>query len=97
LQDISTPKGAHAALIPYWLGAATVAVVVTINVFFGGMRGTVWVNIFQTLLFLSFGAIAVAVISHALPGGFGDYMAKIAHNPKTSYLVTRERMSPQYF
>src|SRR5215831_6126584 len=42
LNDIS-----HEA-IPYWLGCALVALVVTMNVFFGGMRGTVWVNIFQT-------------------------------------------------
>src|SRR5512142_1846113 len=61
LSDIS---GGHVA---YWLGCAVVALVVTANVFFGGMRGTVWVNIFQTVLFLLFGAVAVAVISHALP------------------------------
>ena len=47
--------------------APSVAVVVTVNVFFGGMRGTVWVNIFQTILFVCFGVVAVAVISHALP------------------------------
>src|SRR5205823_12923712 len=74
-----------------------VALVVTINVFFGGMRGTVWVNIFQTILFLLFGAVAVAVISHALPGGFGEYIQKIAGNPKTNYLVTRARMPERYF
>src|SRR5579864_1711136 len=60
--------------VVYPLGCAVVALVVTANVFFGGMRGTVWVNIFQTLLFLLFGAVAVAVISHDLPGGFGDYI-----------------------
>ncbi|MDB6111280.1 MAG: Sodium/proline symporter [Pedosphaera sp.] len=97
LQDISTPKGSHDALIPYWLGCATVAVVVTINVFFGGMRGTVWVNIFQTILFLCFGFVAVTVISHALPGGFGEYMGKLASDPKTSSLLTREKMLPQFF
>src|SRR5579872_3984823 len=59
LQDISTPKGALDPLIPYWLGCAIVAVVVTVNVFFGGMRGTVWVNIFQTILFLCFGFVAM--------------------------------------
>jgi len=83
--------------ISYWLGCAVVALVVTMNVFFGGMRGTVWVNIFQTIMFLCFGAVAVAVISHALPGGFGEYISKIANNPKTRYLVTRERMSERYF
>lgn len=83
--------------VTYWLGCAIVALVVTVNVFFGGMRGTVWVNIFQTILFLLFGAVAVAVISHDLPGGFGEHIRKIVDNPKTSYLVTRERMSERYF
>ena len=92
LQDISTAKGSHDALIPYWLGCAIVAVVVTVNVFFGGMRGTVWVNIFQTILFLCFGFVAVAVISHALPGGFAEYIKKLGADPKTSFLITRERM-----
>ena len=91
LNDISGGR------VAYWLGCAIVALVVTINVFFGGMRGTVWVNIFQTCLFLVFGAVAVAVISHALPGGFGEYIEKIAGNPKTSYLVTRQRMPERYF
>src|SRR5512136_332303 len=64
--------------VPYWLGCAVVALVVTSNVFFGGMRGTVWVNIFQTLLFLIFGALALLVISHSIPGGFSEYVQKIA-------------------
>src|SRR5262245_34881870 len=54
------------AIIPYALGCAVVALVVTLNVFFGGMRGIVWVNIFQTILFLLFGAVAALVISHNL-------------------------------
>src|SRR5689334_646761 len=91
LNDIS------GGVVAYWLGCAIVALVVTANVFFGGMRGTVWVNIFQTILFLLFGAVAVMVISHGLPGGFGEYIEKIANNPKTRYLVTRERMPERYF
>jgi solute:Na+ symporter, SSS family len=91
LSDIS---GGYVA---YWLGCAVVALVVTANVFFGGMRGTVWVNIFQTILFLLFGGVAVAVISHAVPGGFGEHIRAIAANPKTNYLVTRTRMSERYF
>lgn len=83
--------------IAYWLGCAIVALVVTVNVFFGGMRGTVWVNIFQTVMFLCFGAIAVIVISHALPGGFSEYISKIIGDPKTKFLATRDRMSERYF
>jgi SSS family solute:Na+ symporter len=97
LADISTPKDSHNPLIPYWLGCATVAVVVTLNVFFGGMRGTVWVNAFQTVMFLLFGLVAVIVISHALPRGFGDYINGMAGSAKTSALVTREKMPERFF
>src|SRR5580704_15691090 len=97
LQEISIAKGAEAPMIPYWLGCAIVAVVVTINVFFGGMRGTVWVNIFQTILFLCFGFVAMIVISHAFPGGFGEIIAKIAGDPKTSFLLNRDRMPKTEF
>ncbi len=97
LAQISHVQGGTAPIIPYWLGCAIVAVVVTVGVFLGGMRGTVWVNILQTTLFLAFGAVAVVTISHALPGGFGEYISKLAADPKTSYLVTRERMPERFF
>jgi SSS family solute:Na+ symporter len=97
LQEISTAKGSTDAMIPYWLGCAIVAVVVTVNVFFGGMRGTVWVNIFQTILFLCFGFVAMIVISHAFPGGFGEIISKIAGDPKSSFLLTRDRMPATEF
>jgi SSS family solute:Na+ symporter len=97
LAQISHNQTGTAPLIPYWLGCGIVAVVVTLGVFLGGMRGTVWVNILQTTLFLLFGAVAVLTISHALPGGFGEYMSKLAANPKTSYLVTRERIPERFF
>jgi SSS family solute:Na+ symporter len=97
LAQISHGPGGGAPIIPYWLGCAIVAVVVTLGVFLGGMRGTVWVNILQTTLFLCFGAVAVLTISHALPGGFGEYISKLANDPKTNYLVTRERMPERFF
>ena len=55
--------------VPYWFGGAIVAMVVMGYVFFGGMRGTAWVNTFQTILFLTFGAIAMIVIGSGM-GGF---------------------------
>jgi solute:Na+ symporter, SSS family len=97
LQEISTVKGSTDPLIHYWLGCAIVAVVVTVNVFFGGMRGTVWVNIFQTILFLCFGFVAMIVIGHAFPGGFGEVIARIAADPKNSFLLNRERMPTTEF
>ncbi len=97
LAHLSDVQGRAAPLIPYWLGCAIVAVVVTLGVFLGGMRGTVWVNILQTTLFLCFGAVAVLTISRALPGGFGEYISKLAGDPKTSFLVTRERIPERFF
>jgi SSS family solute:Na+ symporter len=97
LADISTAPETHQPLIPYAWGCGIVAVVVTLNVFLGGMRGTVWVNIVQTVLFLCFGAVAVAVISHGLPLSLSEYMHKLAADPKTRYLVTREKIPPQVF
>src|SRR5271170_4487862 len=90
LSEISTENGQP--LIPYAAGCAIVAVVVTLNVFFGGMRGTVWVNIFQTILFVCFGVVAVIAISIALPKTFAEYMTGLARQPQTKGLVTRERI-----
>ncbi|HEY3863472.1 MAG TPA: sodium:solute symporter family protein [Verrucomicrobiae bacterium] len=97
LADISMSEETHKAVIAYPIGCAIVALVVTLNVFLGGMRGTVWVNILQTILFLCFGAIAAGWISHALPHDFSYYMGQLASNPKTSALVTRAKMPPQLF
>src|SRR5712671_2109373 len=97
LAQISHSDLSKDPLIPYKVGCAIVAVVVTMGVFLGGMRGTVWVNILQTTLFLCFGAVAVLTISHALPGGFGEYISKLAADSKTSYLVTRERIPERFF
>src|SRR5437763_11302855 len=104
LAQISHVQGGTAPIIPYWLGCAIVAVVVTLGVFLGGMRGTVWVNILQTTLFLCFGAVAVAVISHGIRGdphlphhSFGELISGLAADPKSSFLVTREKMPLQAF
>jgi SSS family solute:Na+ symporter len=82
--------------VPYWLGGAVVSLVVMTYVFFGGMRGTAWVNTFQTILFLMFGAIAVSVISAGM-GGFSRAMESLLASPSTAPLLTRERISPLYF
>jgi SSS family solute:Na+ symporter len=82
-------------LVPYWFGGAIVALVVMGYVFFGGMRGTAWVNTFQTVLFLCFGAIALIVIGVGM-GGFRTAAQAIQASPMSS-LLTRERISPYYF
>jgi len=83
-------------LVPFWFGGAIVALVVMSYVFFGGMRGTAWVNTFQTILFLVFGAIAVTVIGAGM-GGFRSAVDALANSPATAPLLTRERISPYYF
>lgn len=82
--------------ISYEVGGALVALVVMSYVFFGGMRGTAWVNTFQTLMFLGFGTLAFLLISKNL-GGFDRIMAEMAADPKTAPLLTRERISTAEF
>jgi solute:Na+ symporter, SSS family len=82
-------------LVPFWFGGAIVALVVMSYVFFGGMRGTAWVNTFQTVLFLCFGAVALIVIGVGM-GGFRTAAQGMLASPLAS-LLTRERISPYYF
>ena len=83
-------------MVPYWAGGALVALVVMSYVFFGGMRGTAWVNTLQTLMFLAFGLLAVAVVGAGM-GGFGHVFSEMLETPGQAALLTRERISPWYF
>jgi SSS family solute:Na+ symporter len=83
-------------LVPYWFGGAIVAMVVMGYVFFGGMRGTAWVNTFQTILFLTFGVIAIVVIGAGM-GGFKSAANAMLSSPALAPLLTRERVSPYYY
>ncbi len=82
--------------VPFWFGGAIVALVVMSYVFFGGMRGTAWVNTFQTVLFLTFGVIAILVIGSGM-GGFKSAANALLSSPAFAPLLTRERISPYYF
>jgi SSS family solute:Na+ symporter len=92
----TTLSAISGGFVPYWFGGAIVALVVMTYVFFGGMRGTAWVNTFQTLLFLVFGVIAVGVIGSGM-GGFRAAVEGLGSAPATSWLLTRERFSPYAF
>ena len=92
----TTLEAVSEGLVPYWLGGAVVAMVVMSYVFFGGMRGTAWVNTFQTVLFLVFGAVAVAVIANGM-GGFRQAAEAMLASPAVAPLMTRERFSPLQF
>lgn len=82
--------------VPYWVGGALVGLVVMAYVFFGGMRGTAWVNTFQTTLFLLFGTIALLVIGYGM-GGFDRAIAEMGASQTLSSWLTREKVSPLYF
>jgi solute:Na+ symporter, SSS family len=92
----TTLRAVSGGWVPFWLGGAIVSSVVMGYVLFGGMRGTAWVNTFQTLLFLSFGTIAVVTIGHGM-GGFGQAVESMLASPSTTPLLTRERVSPWFF
>src|ERR1043165_4966739 len=83
--------------VNHWQGCLIVAVTVTVIVFFGGMRGTVWVNIFQTILFLLFGLVAVWAISRKTD--FGAVVEKMGSDPsKPAFnIITRAKLPPEYF
>ncbi|HEX8283375.1 MAG TPA: sodium:solute symporter family protein [Pyrinomonadaceae bacterium] len=92
----TTLSAISGGFVPYWFGGGIVALVVMTYVFFGGMRGTAWVNTFQTILFLVFGVIAIGVIGTGM-GGFSGSVEALGAGPATSWLLTRERISPYYF
>ena len=86
----------HRHWISYEVGGGLVALVVMSYVFFGGMRGTAWVNTFQTILFLCFGTLAFLLVGHNL-GGFDKLVESLAANPKTAPLLTRQRIPVEEF
>ena len=66
--------------ISYPIGGAIVAIIVMATVFFGGMRGAVWVNVLQTILFIAFGIVAFAWIDKHMPYGFDGTVDSMIHN-----------------
>jgi SSS family solute:Na+ symporter len=54
--------------IPPELGGLVICAIVLFYVFFGGLRGAVWANVFQTAVFMITGVIAFWMISSKLGG-----------------------------
>ena len=88
----TTLQTVSGGLVPFWLGGAIVSLVVMSYVFLGGMRGTAWVNAFQTVLFLLFGAIAVAVVGAGM-GGFSNAMDAMLDSPTRAAADPRARLA----
>lgn len=76
--------------MPEWVGSLAMCVVVIGYVTLGGLRGTAWANTFQTLVFMTLGAITFAVIVSRL-GGIGAAFARVAE-VEPELLVRGERI-----
>jgi SSS family solute:Na+ symporter len=72
LPDLQTPGGARphplSGGVPPWLGGLVICLIVLGYVFLGGLRGAVWANTFQTLVFMTTGVIAFYMIATRLGG-----------------------------
>ncbi len=62
--------------IPKWVGGLLICAVVLCYVTYSGMRGTAWVNTFQTLIFMILGAVTFVVILYRM-GGFSNAISKV--------------------
>lgn len=80
--------------IPYWTGALITATVVTLYVAYGGMRGTVWTHILETLVFV-IGATIIYFFVVSIFGGFASVTEQVA--TKYPELLNRSKMSMSLF
>mgnify|MGYP002624038749 FL=1 len=74
--------------IPAWLGSLVICLVVLFYVFFGGLRGAVWANAFQTIVFMATGVIAFWMISTKL-GGLAEATRLVAEHEQASSRLAR--------
>lgn len=77
--------------IPPWLGSGVICLIVLFYVFFGGLRGAVWANTFQTIVFMVTGVIAFYMISKNL-GGLKAATEAVAASEFASMRLSREGM-----
>lgn len=75
--------------IPQWGGGLLISAVVLCYVTYSGMRGTAWVNTFQTLVFMILGGVTFVVIIYRM-GGFSAALSKV----DTSLLKQADHIRP---
>ncbi len=63
-------------LVPGWLGSLLICTVVVIYVSVGGVRSTAWANTFQTLVFMTLGAVTFSIIVRQM-GGLGEALHRV--------------------
>jgi solute:Na+ symporter, SSS family len=78
--------------VPDWVGGLVICAVVLTYVTYGGMRGTIWVNLFQTVVLLLLGGIAFSVVVSKL-GGITTAMNRVAE-VRPDLLVRGDHITP---
>ena len=75
-----------------WIGGLAVCAVVMAYVTYGGLRGTAWVNTFQTLVFMTLGAVTFFWIVREM-GGLDAAMARVA-GEHPDLMIRGDRVAP---
>ncbi len=78
--------------VPSWVGGLVISAVVLCYVTYGGLRGTAWANTFQTLVFMTLGAVTMIYLVRQL-GGFGPALAQVAE-ARPDLMVRGDSISP---
>ena len=63
--------------VPSWVGGLVISSVVLCYVTYGGLRGTAWANTFQTLVFMTLGAVTFIFMLNQF-GGLGAALDRVA-------------------
>jgi len=87
-------EGLSQGAIPYWLGALIISVVIAIYVIMGGMRGSIWANTVQALVFMV-GALIIFLYVASTVGGPAQVTQTIMQN--NPELLSREGLPWQTF
>lgn len=78
--------------VPEWVGGLVICAVVVVYVTSGGLRGTAWVNTFQTLVFMVLGAVTLYVIFGRM-GGLASVISRV-QDAHPELLIRGELQSP---
>jgi SSS family solute:Na+ symporter len=68
--------------VPPWLTGLVISGVVLFYIFTGGMRGAVWANTLQTLVFMITGLVAFSLVSNELGGLRAATQEVVANSPQ---------------
>jgi SSS family solute:Na+ symporter len=80
---------------PPWAGNLAITLVVLAYVLYSGMRGTAWVNTFQTLVFMVFGVATLFIVLHDM-GGLGAAMQSL-QEARPDLLSRTQHIRPMTF